>query len=288
MNTQILKIKKLSVSYNNVEVLHIDSLEVNKGDIVGIIGANGAGKTTFINCVLDEVKYKGEVLCNFDKNDIGVQFQTNSYNDLMKVYELIQIVTKKRKFDDTLLNDIKEFEITTLLKKKISSLSGGEKQRLTLFLVLYLKPKVMFFDELTTGLDYEKRQKILKMIYNYSVNKTVFTVTHYFDELQNWANKLLILYKGEVIFWGSLQQLKELYPHYGILKIKDTIETNDFIVIPDVDCNTNILIVKNKAEQTKAMNYLNKKNISFELLPCNIYSLYTLLIYDNTKEVKNA
>ena len=285
MNTPILEIKKMSVSYNNIEVLNIKSLEVEEGDIVGIIGENGAGKTTFINAILNEVKYKGEVVRKFNENDIGVQFQTNSYNDLMKVYELIQIVTKKRKFDAKLLDSIEEFEITTLLKKKISSLSGGEKQRLTLFLVLYLRPKVMFFDELTTGLDYEKRQRISKKIHRYSENKTVFTVTHYFDELQNWATKLLVLNKGEVIFWGSLQKLKELYPHYSVLKINSTIETSDLTVISDADHDTNIIIIANKAEQISAIDYLNKRNISFELLPCNIYSLYTLLMHNNNKEV---
>ncbi len=285
---ELLKINNLAVSYDNTTVLNISDMIVYPGDIIGIIGRNGAGKSTLINCILNEIKYDGNIERNFKKKDVGVQFQVNSYNDLMKVYELIRIVTKQNKFDSKLESLIKNFDITSMLKKKISALSGGEKQRLTLFLVLYLQPQIIFFDELTTGLDYEKRKNMLKMVRDYSKGKTVFTVTHYFDEIENWATKLLILNKGNPIFWGAPDELKELYPHYGVLKIAKSFKSDEFTVIKDENDDSSLIIVKDREEQIKAIDVLNKLNIEFEARTCNIYSLYTLLMNDQNKEVQHA
>lgn len=285
---ELLKINNLAVSYDNTTVLNISDMIVYPGDIIGIIGRNGAGKSTLINCILNEIKYDGNIERNFKKKDVGVQFQVNSYNDLMKVYELIRIVTKQNKFDSKLESLIKNFDITSMLKKKISALSGGEKQRLTLFLVLYLQPQIIFFDELTTGLDYEKRKNMLKMVRDYSKGKTVFTVTHYFDEIENWATKLLILNKGNPIFWGTPDELKELYPHYGVLKIAKSFKSDEFTVIKDENDDSSLIIVKDREEQIKAIDVLNKLNIEFEARTCNIYSLYTLLMNDQNKEVQHA
>ena len=285
---ELLKINNLAVSYDNTTVLNISDMIVYPGDIIGIIGRNGAGKSTLINCILNEIKYDGNIERNFKKKDVGVQFQVNSYNDLMKVYERIRIVTKQNKFDSKLESLIKNFDITSMLKKKISALSGGEKQRLTLFLVLYLQPQIIFFDELTTGLDYEKRKNMLKMVRDYSKGKTVFTVTHYFDEIENWATKLLILNKGNPIFWGTPDELKELYPHYGVLKIAKSFKSDEFTVIKDENDDSSLIIVKDREEQIKAIDVLNKLNIEFEARTCNIYSLYTLLMNDQNKEVQHA
>lgn len=285
---ELLKINNLAVSYDNTTVLNISDMIVYPGDIIGIIGRNGAGKSTLINCILNEIKYDGNIERNFKKKDVGVQFQVNSYNDLMKVYELIRIVTKQNKFDSKLESLIKNFDITSMLKKKISALSGGEKQRLTLFLVLYLQPQIIFFDELTTGLDYEKRKNMLKIVRDYSKGKTVFTVTHYFDEIENWATKLLILNKGNPIFWGTPDELKELYPHYGVLKIAKSFKSDEFTVIKDENDDSSLIIVKDREEQIKAIDVLNKLNIEFEARTCNIYSLYTLLMNDQNKEVQHA
>lgn len=287
---ELLKINNLIVEYNDAVVLNINDITVSSGDIVGIIGQNGSGKSTLIDCILDEIKYEGRIERNFKKEDVGVQFQVNSYNNLMKVRELIRIVTKQNKFNSELQLLIERFEIKDMLEKRISVLSGGEKQRLTLFLVLYLKPKIIFFDELTTGLDYEKRKKLLKIVREYSKGKTVFIVTHYFDELENWATKLLVLKQGKPIFWGTPGELSKLYPHYGVLKLDNSFENNEFNIIKDRNDDSSILVVKDIEEQIKAIDMLNRLNISFEARPSNIYSLYILLMNDlsrnNTSEVE--
>jgi ABC-2 type transport system ATP-binding protein len=220
VSEKILTFSNLDVTIKGNTILHIShDITINRGDVVGIIGANGAGKTTFVNCIINRIHFEGDMQRFFTSDELGIQFQSNSYNKIMKVSELIQIVSGKHRFDSALMNQIREFDIESLLNKKIGKLSVGESQRLTLFLVLYKNPNFLIFDELTTGLDYQKRNRLLQIVRGYSKNKTVLTITHYFEELTDWANKFLILHKGNLLFWGTYQELQEKYPYYSILKI---------------------------------------------------------------------
>ena len=93
----LLEIKELSVDIDGTSILDLKgrTIAIDKGDVIGIIGENGAGKSTLINCIIDKIQYSGCIKKNFSVDELGIQFQINSYNKLMKVYELIQIVTKK-------------------------------------------------------------------------------------------------------------------------------------------------------------------------------------------------
>lgn len=279
----IVQIKNLKVILNDNTILNLKgNINIYEGDIVGIIGENGAGKTTLINTILGEIPYQGMLNCEYNKKETGVQFQYNHYNKLIKVYEIIQIVTGVVRFDENLIEKIKEFDIESILKKRIGKLSGGEIQRLTFFLVMYKKPKIFFFDELTTGLDFEKRRKILNTVRNKTKNKTVLTITHYFEELVDWANKLLILNKGEKVFFGSIEKLKEKYKHYSIIKVKsnvklDIVDINN--VIEKFDDNSNGIIIYDPQEQKKLTDYLINNNIEYQVYIESIYTLYSIAIY---------
>lgn len=279
----LLDIKNLSVDINGSQILCLkdESIIIEEGDVVGIIGENGAGKSTFINCIINKIKYEGEIIRNYSPDKLGIQFQTNYYNRLMKVSELIQIVSRKFKFDLSLKSQIDQFDITELLNKRIGKLSIGEQQRLTLFLVLYLNPEILIFDELTTGLDYKKRTKVLDIVKAHSRGKTVLTVTHYYEELNDWVNKILILHKGRPVFWGTFNKLKETFDHYSIVKLS----TADFHNLPkelknidtvDVDEKTCGLIVADERQQEEVFGILSKSNIQFRVDPNSIYNLYML------------
>ncbi|MBU5487316.1 ABC transporter ATP-binding protein [Clostridium sp. MSJ-8] len=288
INDEIIKIENLEVKFNDTKVLDInENIVINEGDIVGIIGANGAGKSTLINSIINQVKYNGKIECKFSKDELGIQFQDNSYNKIMKVYELIQIVTNKKKFDCEIKKLFDEFDLNKILKKRIGKLSGGEKQRLTLFLVLYLKPKIMIFDELTTGLDFQKRNKLLKIVKNYSEGRTVLTISHYFEELTGWANKVLILDKGKIVFYGTIEELKNRYNHRAIYKIKkvyrneikNLYKDNKHIkIIENFNDEIDALVLIDSVEQQNLVQELMNRNISYEMELCNLYSLYTLAI----------
>ena len=288
----LLEIKDLSVDIDGTSILDLKgrTIAIDKGDVIGIIGENGAGKSTLINCIIDKIQYSGCIKKNFSVDELGIQFQINSYNKLMKVYELIQIETKKIKFDERFEKELSQFEIKQLLKKKIGKLSVGELQRLTLFLVLYLEPNVLMFDELTTGLDYQKRTELLELVKEYSKNKTVLTITHYFEEISNWANKLLILHKGHLVFFGTFDELKDLYEHFSIIKVTSEIKGD----LKEV-CSKNTLqidlgekhvgiVAYNEKQQNLLVEKLSKKGVRFQIEPQGIYSLYTLAIKSPKKE----
>lgn len=291
---KLLEIQGLNVSIDGSDILNLydENIVINRGDIVGIIGENGAGKTTLINCIIDKIHYSGNIERGFSANELGVQFQINSYNKLMKVFEIIQIVTGITRFDEEFEKELSQFELKGLLKKKIGKLSVGELQRLTLFLVLYLKPDVLIFDELTTGLDYKKRTELLELVKEYSKDKTVFTITHYFEELMYWANKFLILHKGKLVFYGTLNELQEKYKHHSIIKIPINVkesfrnQCDENIIMIDLNEKYAGVVVYTEEEQKRLIKKISGQNIGFQIEPNGIYSLYTLAIMSMKGDVK--
>ncbi len=288
MSNTMLRLNHVSVKFKEKTALDLQTpIMVEEGDVVGIIGENGAGKSTLINAIMNRVPYEGEISRGFERKDIGIQFQNNAINPLMKVKELITLVTGKRKLEKNLAEEIERFCLTELLNTRIGNLSGGEKQRLVLFLVLYKDPKIMFFDELTTGLDYQKRVDLLNIVREKSDGKTVMVVSHYFEEFNNWVNKLLVLKEGQALFYGTLKELKELYPHKAVITIKKACY-NDInlhalgIKESDIIRNFNeesvgIVVRNDYKRQETVTSYLGSKSISYDITPCNIYSLYALL-----------
>lgn len=283
--TNAVQIDDLQVRYGNQVALRIDHMEIPEGKVIGVIGENGAGKSTFINCLLGEIAYQGSIQRSFTNHDVGVLFQKNSYDGLMKVKELISIVTRKSVKDENLSRWINEFSLKDLLNKKVVSLSGGEQQRLTLCLVLYLNPSVLFFDELTTGLDYERRQQLLRIVRRFSSHKTVFSVSHYFEELEDWAQYLLVLHKGAVLYWGSVEELQSLYPHYSLLqvaRVPDGITSSRHYYSSIEDFYS--IVAGSMSEQNAIAHALEAQGIRYSIQPHGIRSLYSLLLNDRSQQ----
>lgn len=132
----LVHIRNLSVGYGGRTVLRIDDLRVDEGQVVGIIGGNGAGKSTFVKCLLGDAPYKGTVDRSFSMRDVGVLMQDNKYSGLMRVGELASIVARRPVKDVRLASWLSEFELEGLLNRRISALSGGERQRMTLAMVV--------------------------------------------------------------------------------------------------------------------------------------------------------
>ena len=155
----MLVISDLLVRYGKILALDLPGMITYPDHaVVAVLGGNGAGKTTFINAVLGEVPHAGSVT-GMDPSCTGVQFQTNSFNPLMRVGELCRLVGVATGGDlgQTL-------SIPPLLNRRMSSLSGGEKQRVTLFLVLSRSEESYIFDEVTTGLDFQTRELMMEIV----------------------------------------------------------------------------------------------------------------------------
>ncbi|RBP44103.1 ATP-binding cassette domain-containing protein [Garciella nitratireducens] len=275
---EVLKIKNLNVIINNNHILDFKKeIKVSQGDKIAIIGHNGSGKTTLINTILGKMPYKGVIKKNFHQKDIGIVFQDNNYNELLKVKELIGLITSNIKLKDT-NKTIEDFELNSLLNKKIGNLSIGELQRVTLALVLLLDKKVYFFDELTSGLDYVKRMELLNIVKKKTTDKTVFYISHYFEEFQSWANKILVIDKGKLVFFGEIEVFKEKYNHYSLIKTsKDNLskckDMSPFIIGDQIG-----IITLNQKEHIGYIKELENNEINYMTQNRDIYTTYLYLI----------
>ncbi|MDD9549053.1 ABC transporter ATP-binding protein [Staphylococcus aureus] len=200
--------------------------------------------------------------------------------DLIKVHELIYLITAYSKRSKQFKAFTKAFSLEHLINKFVKDLSLGEQKRLTVGLVLNEQKKLYIFDELTSGLDYEKRQNLLQKTKEITQNKAVIKITHYFDEVENWANKLIIIDKGELLYYGSIDQFFSKFYHYALIEIENQELDYQFRVViekinADVYFNTKI-VTHNKEQMNEVINILNERKIEFKINMQNIYSTYLI------------
>lgn len=211
----MIRLEDVRVKYKDKLALDMDGeIIFEDGEKVGIIGSNGAGKSTLIKAILGLVNYEGRIFDEIPKEEIAVHMQFNAYSTYVKTRDIIQMVVKGRIEDDeNLLNLIEFFDFNKLLDKRFDQLSGGEKQKMTLILVMWQNSPVTIFDEVTTGLDFVTRQSLMKKLVSYYENKntSLLLVSHYYEELEQICDKLLYLDQGRVLFYGEKEALFKKY-----------------------------------------------------------------------------
>lgn len=210
----MLKVKNLCKNYGPLEAVNNLNFQVQKGEIFGLIGPNGSGKTTSIECILDiKTKDQGSVSINNQPvsqvlSKIGVQFQSSFFPEKIKVFEICKMmsVLYGDTFDYRVL--LEEFGLADKKDKYVSMLSGGQKQKLSVLLALINKPKIVFLDELTTGLDPEARRdvwNILKALQKKGL--TIFLTSHYMEEVFFLCDRLMIIKKGKYVVSGTPKEV---------------------------------------------------------------------------------
>jgi ABC-2 type transport system ATP-binding protein len=215
-----ITVEGLDVRYKDKHAVKGVSFHVEKGEIFGMIGANGAGKTTIIECIEGlRTKYKGAIsVLGIDPKHnrtelykrIGVQLQETTYQDKVKVAEIGKLFASfypnAADFDSLL----EEFDLTEKKKSYIGKLSGGQRQRLSIILALMANPEVVFLDEITTGLDPKSRRDIwekIKSLKNRGI--TVYMTTHFMEEAEYLCDRVAIVRKGEIVALDTLSNLIE-------------------------------------------------------------------------------
>lgn len=221
---EALKVRNLCKSYGPKKAVHSLNLSVERGEIFGLLGANGAGKSTAIECMLGTKKPDcGEVSILgmnpytqrkelFEK--VGVQFQEPRYQDKITVSEICQVTCSLYRlplsYDELLIN----FGLHDKQKQLVAELSGGERQRLFVVLALIPNPDLVFLDELTTGLDAKARRDVWKHLERLkSKGLTVVLTSHYMDEVEVLCDRISILNCGETVFTGTVSQAIENSPY---------------------------------------------------------------------------
>jgi ABC-2 type transport system ATP-binding protein len=210
-------VSNLTKYYNEKIAVQNLSFTVKAGSIFGLLGANGAGKSTSIECILGTKKYdngKVEILGLdpykerrkvFEK--VGVQFQDCAFQSMITVAELCEMTACVYKERQDYNNLLLKFGLNDKKKIFVSKLSGGERQRLFIVLALLSNPEVVFLDELTTGLDTISRKEVWKYLLELKESGvTVILTSHYMDEVEKLCDGILILNKGRTVFEGTIKE----------------------------------------------------------------------------------
>ena len=277
----LLKIENLRVRFGNATVLDIRTpICIEEGDRIGIIGSNGAGKSTFIKSILGLVPYHGTIRSNLMPEDIATHMQFNEYTDNMAVKYIMEAVLQtKISKNKKLQNLIDDFDFSDCLKKRYSKLSGGQKQRFTIIMILMQDAPLTFYDEVTSGLDFETRQKLVEKLAEWYAGRdsSLCMVSHYYEELEQLADKLLILDEGKVIDYGGKEELFQKYCGRSVL-ILEACEQNERLVR---DCRklaspAHLLVLSCETEEMEeqTVSRLVRHNVNFKRSNNDIESIY--------------
>ena len=214
MQNKIISVKNLVKNYGSFNAVKGISFDVYEGEIFGLLGPNGAGKSTTLE-IIETLRQKtsGEVMVcgmNLDKDPhdikkiIGVQLQTSGFYPGLTLVELIHL------FGGLYNQPVKPLELLQLVnlsdkaKSKCKELSGGQKQRFSIATTLINKPKIIFLDEPTTGLDPQARRNLWELIKDIrSQGTTVIITTHYMDEAEQLCDRIAIMDEGKIISMDS-------------------------------------------------------------------------------------
>jgi ABC-2 type transport system ATP-binding protein len=226
MEDTVVSVQGLSHSYGKLQAVDNISFDIKKGQIFSFLGPNGAGKTTTINLLItlmpiqegkvtiagfDVAKEKGKV-----RKSIGVVFQDQRLDRDLTVWETLDFHGRiysipkeiRRPRIDELLDLV---ELSDKIKEVTKNLSGGMKRRLEIARGLLVKPKVLFLDEPTIGLDTQTRKRIWSYIrkVNQEEGVTILLTTHYMDEADQNSDIICIIDKGKIIANGTPENLKK-------------------------------------------------------------------------------
>ena len=212
-----IKVQNLSKSYAHVKAVESVDISICRGEVFGLLGANGAGKSTIIECILGTKKQDSGTVSILGMNPqtdrkklfekVGVQFQEANYQDKITVAELCEVTQSFYKTFSGYLDLLKQFGLSDKLKSHVNELSGGQKQRLFIVLALIPDPEVVFLDELTTGLDARARRDVWKCLSDLKAKGlTILLTSHFMDEVEALCDKISILKNGKSIFYGTVQE----------------------------------------------------------------------------------
>ena len=213
-------VENLTKRYGSYTAVDNLSFQVKAGTVFGLLGANGAGKSSTVECILGiKKKDSGKVqILNMNPvrqrakvfERVGVQFQESKYQDLIKVEELCEMTAVLYKEAKNYEELLAEFGIADKKKAYVKELSGGERQRLFIVLALIPNPEVIFLDELTSGLDVESRREVWRSLENLKKRGvSILLTSHYMDEVEALCDEILILRKGKEVFQGTVEEAKQ-------------------------------------------------------------------------------
>ena len=233
----IITVQELVKSYGDFHAVNGISFEVKEGEIFGLLGPNGAGKSTTLE-IIETLREKtsGTVIVNgFDldkspesiKKMIGVQLQTAGFYPNLNLIELIRLFVGLYQNEMNADSLLQKVNLQDKAKAKFKELSGGQKQRFSIATTLINKPKIIFLDEPTTGLDPQARRNLWDLIKEIRNNgTTVIITTHYMDEAEVLCDRVAIIDSGKIIAINTPNHLIDELVETGFEKVKEVKKAN--------------------------------------------------------------
>lgn len=287
--TPAVEVKNLVKRYKEVLALDHFSLKIEEGEIFGLLGPNGSGKTTTINCILSLLKYdKGDIKVfgeemkpdSYDlKAKIGVVMQNVAVFDELTVYDNIDYfcglyINDKETRKQYVKEAIEFVGLEDYVKFFPKKLSGGLLRRLNIACGIAHKPKLIFFDEPTVAVDPQSRNKILEGIEQ--LNKqgaTIIYTSHYMEEVEQICSRILIMDKGHSVAVGTKEELKKMIKNTETISVYvqdiDDQVIADLKELPhvyDTSYESNLLVLKYSGGQhnlVRVLDYFKQKDIVF-------------------------
>lgn len=304
--SSIIKVRNLTKSFGKVKAVDNINFEVEKGELFGFLGVNGAGKSTTINilCTLAN-KTSGNVeVCGLElgkkdkeiRNEIGIVFQDNSLDELLTVKEnLISrgylYETDSKKIEQNLDRVCETLKIGDLLNRKFKELSGGQKRSCDIARALMNTPEILFLDEPTTGLDPKTRQNLWNSLeyLRKETKMTVFLTTHYMEEAAK-AQHVAIMDAGKIVAHGTPFKIKEDYAldklkvePSNIEQVKNILE--DYNLDYKEDTNRLNINIPNSLYSIALLEKIEKHIKSFEVAQGTMEDAFLNITGKSLKEV---
>ena len=208
--TAIVTVRDLQKRYGDIEAVRGISFEVLEGEVFGLLGPNGAGKTTTVEILEGLRKADGgvAVVDGIDvskepqraKERVGVQLQQSAFPENFTARETVELFALCYGVRVDAMALLKEVDLEDRATQRQEKLSGGQRQRLSIATALVNKPRVLFLDEPTTGLDPQARRNLWELVRKIrEAGTTVFLTTHYMDEAEVLCDRVAVLDHGQII-----------------------------------------------------------------------------------------
>lgn len=313
MNDKVIRIDNLVKRYGNFVALDHLKLEINEGEIFGLLGPNGSGKTTTISCLLALLKYdKGEVDIFGEKmtpdsyelkRNIGIVPQEVAVFDELTVRQNIDYfcglyVNDKRRRKKLVGRAIEFVDLEKYIKMYPKQLSGGLLRRLNIACGIAHEPKIIIMDEPTVAVDPQSRNSILEGIKRLNAEgATIIYTSHYMEEIEQICSKIAIIDKGQCIAYGTKEELKKMIKTGETITIEGIVledeNISDIENIPhvfDVSYNEQTLVVRcsgAKHNLIRILEYVNGKDISFDRVFSELPTLNDVFLEITGKKLRD-
>ena len=213
----ILTFDDVAKSYGEIRALDALSLRVDRGEIVALLGPNGAGKTTALEIALGLRAPDSGSVRLFGRSPrevavrrrIGVTPQQSGFPDMLRVDEIVAFVAEHYPHPAQRSVTLERFGLRDLAHRRIGTLSGGEQRRLALALAFVGNPELVVLDEPTTGLDTQSRRRLWDVVRELGAGRSILFTTHYLDEAEAIATRILVVDRGRMLFDGEPRALRE-------------------------------------------------------------------------------